>query len=51
MSEEYKTVEEYTRDYAKKYNMTPEQAEQCIAVSLFKEYAQERDKIRGTERE
>ncbi len=44
MSAEYRTPEEYTKLYADRNHETIEQAEESIAVSLFKDYAEEREK-------
>ena len=44
MSAEFRTVEEYTELFAKTYHKTEEQSEKCITVSLFKNYAEEREK-------
>ena len=43
MSAENRTPEEYTEIFAKQNHKTIEQAKKCIAVSLFTEYARERD--------
>lgn len=43
MSAAHRTVEEYTELFAKLYHKNIEQAEKCVAVSLFEEYANERD--------
>lgn len=44
MSSEYRTPEEYVELYANKNHETIEQAEESIAVSLFKEYVKGREK-------
>ena len=46
MSSEYRTPEEYLRLYASRNHKSIEQAEKSIAVSLFKDYAKEREKDR-----
>ena len=44
MSAAHRTVEEYTELFAKSYHKSVEQAEECIVVSLFEKYVNERDK-------
>lgn len=43
MSAAHRTVKEYTELFAKLYHKSVEQAEECVAVSLFDKYAKERD--------
>lgn len=50
MSAEYRTPEEYAKLYADKNHENIEQAEESIAVSLFKDYAKEREKNGSEER-
>lgn len=44
MSAEFRTSQEYAKAYADKHHISLKQAEETIAVSLFKEYEKEREK-------
>ena len=51
MSDAYRTVEEYTKLYATKNNISIEDAANSAAVGSFKEYARRRDDKLDTSRQ